>query len=50
MSVDRKDIEKNSVRLVEGNFGKPDLYRVEVEGRTLMVKDVGGEIFFFAGH
>lgn len=47
MSVDRKDIEKNSVRLVEGNFGKPDLYRVEVEGRTLMVKDVWRRNLFF---
>jgi predicted Ser/Thr protein kinase len=45
--VDRKDIGKNSVRLVEGSFGKPDLYRVEVEGRTLMVKDVWRRSLFF---
>ena len=35
----REDFE-HSIPLVEGSFGKPDLNRVEVEGRTLMVKDV----------
>jgi predicted Ser/Thr protein kinase len=38
--VNRKDIEENSTCIVEGSFGKPDLNRVEVEGRVLMVKDV----------
>jgi predicted Ser/Thr protein kinase len=38
--VNRKKIEKGSIRLTKGNFGKPDLNQVEVEGRSLMVKDV----------
>jgi serine/threonine protein kinase len=38
--VNRKKIEKGSIRLTKGNFGKPDLNQIEVEGRTLMVKDV----------
>jgi serine/threonine protein kinase len=35
----REDLE-HSVPLVKGRWGKPDLSRVEGEGRTLMVKDV----------
>ena len=42
----REEIEKGSVHLTKGNFGKPDLYRVEVEGRFLMVKDVRKRNFF----
>lgn len=36
----RKDIEKNSICLVKGRFGKPDLSRVEIDGQAFMVKDV----------
>ena len=35
----REDL-KRSIFLVEGRAGKPDLIQVEVEGRSLMVKDV----------
>jgi serine/threonine protein kinase len=42
----REEFEKGSVHLTKGNFGKPDLYRVEVEGRSLMVKDVRKRNFF----
>jgi len=38
--VNRKDIEENSTCIIKGSFGKPDLNRVEVGGRILMVKDV----------
>jgi serine/threonine protein kinase len=38
--VNRKDIAKNSTCIIQGRFGKPDLNRVEGEGRILMVKDV----------
>jgi predicted Ser/Thr protein kinase len=38
--VNRKEIEKGSICVAKGNFGKPDLNQVEVEGRSLMVKDV----------
>ena len=44
--MNREDIEKGSVRLIKGRFGKPDLNRVEVEGRSLMVKDVRNKNFF----
>jgi predicted Ser/Thr protein kinase len=44
--VNREDIEKNLICITQGNFGKPDLYRVEVEGRSLMVKDVRKRNFF----
>jgi RIO-like serine/threonine protein kinase len=45
--VKREDF-KNTESLVKGNaFGKPDLNRVELEGRTLMVKDVGRKNLFF---
>jgi serine/threonine protein kinase len=36
----RKDIEKNSICLVRGRFGKPDLNRISLDGQTYMVKDV----------
>jgi serine/threonine protein kinase len=37
----REDFERGAVCLSKGSaFGKPDLNRVEVEGRILMVKDV----------
>ena len=46
--MNRKDIEQNSVCLSKGSaLGKPDLHRVEVEGRTLMVKDVRRKNLFF---
>jgi predicted Ser/Thr protein kinase len=45
--MNRKEIEKNFVCLSKGSFGKPDLNRVEVEGRTLMVKDVRRKNPFF---
>ncbi len=35
----REDIER-SISLVKGRAGKPDLNRVDVEGRPLMIKDV----------
>jgi RIO-like serine/threonine protein kinase len=44
--VNRVDIEKVSVCLVKGRAGKPDLNRVEVKGRSLMVKDVRRKNFF----
>ena len=43
----REDL-KRSICLVKGRFGKPDLNQVEVEGRSLMVKDVRRKIFSFA--
>ena len=43
--MNRKKIEKGSIRLTKGNFGKPDLNQVEVEGRSLMVKDVQRKYF-----
>ncbi len=43
----RKDIEKNSVCLVRGRFGKPDLNRVEIEEGSYIVKDVRRRNFFF---
>jgi len=43
----REDFQ-HSKCLIKGNaFGKPDLNRVELEGRTLMVKDVGRKNLFF---
>lgn len=35
----REDL-KQPICLTKGSFGKPDLNQIEVEGRTLMVKDV----------
>lgn len=43
----RKEIEKNSVCLVRGRLGKPDLNRVSLNGQTFMVKDVRRRNFFF---
>jgi len=45
--MNRKDLEKHSVCLVEGKFGKPDLSRVEIDGQAFMVKDVRKRNFFF---
>jgi predicted Ser/Thr protein kinase len=45
-SVKREDFE-NSECLVNGRFGKPDLNRVESQGRILMVKDVRRRNLFF---
>jgi serine/threonine protein kinase len=42
----REDFERGIVSCVKGNFGKPDLNRIEVEGRSLMVKDVRKKNFF----
>ena len=42
----RKEIEKNSICLVRGRFGKPDLNRVSLNGQTFMVKDVRRRNFF----
>jgi len=42
----RKDFERGIISCAKGNFGKPDLYQVEGEGRSLMVKDVRGKNFF----
>ena len=38
---------KRSICLVKGRAGKPDLNQVEVEGRSLMVKDVRRRSFLF---
>jgi RIO-like serine/threonine protein kinase len=43
--VKREDFE-HSISLVHGRAGKPDLNRVEVNGRSLMVKDVRKKNFF----
>jgi serine/threonine protein kinase len=44
----KRDDFKDSECLVKGNpFGKPDLNRVKVEDRTLMIKDVKNKNFFF---
>ena len=44
--MNRKEIENNLTCITKGNFGKPDLNRVEVGGRSLMVKDVRRKNFF----
>jgi RIO-like serine/threonine protein kinase len=44
--VKREDFE-NSECLVKGRFGKPDLNRVEFQGRMLMIKDVRRRNLFF---
>ena len=46
MGVNRKDLKKNSICLVQGRFGKPDLNRIETEGHAFMVKDVQRRNFF----
>ena len=38
--MNRKDLGKSSIRLVQGRFGKPDLNQVTSDGMTLMIKDV----------
>jgi RIO-like serine/threonine protein kinase len=43
--VKREDLE-HPIFLVQGRAGKPDLNRVEVNGRSLMVKDAGRKNFF----
>jgi serine/threonine protein kinase len=44
----REDIQHKMVCLGHGNvFGKPSLYRVQVNGKTLMVKDVQNRFFPF---
>jgi hypothetical protein len=43
--VEREEYKKNSVCLVKGGVGKPDLNREEVGERILMVKDVRGKSF-----
>jgi RIO-like serine/threonine protein kinase len=43
--VKREDFE-HSIFLVKGRAGKPDLNRVNMAGRSLMVKDVQGKNFF----
>jgi hypothetical protein len=42
----REEIKRKSICFTKGNFGKPDLNQVEVEGRSLMIKDVGRKNFF----
>ena len=44
--MNRREVEQNSVCLIKGGFGKPDLSRVEVRDQTLMVKDVRRKSFF----
>jgi serine/threonine protein kinase len=44
--VKRRDFEQRVISCVKGKtFGKPDLIQVEVEGRSLMVKDVRKKSF-----
>jgi serine/threonine protein kinase len=43
--VERKEYEKHSVSLIKGRMVKPDLNRVEIGGRILMVKDVRRKSF-----
>ena len=38
--MNRKDLEKSSVSLIKGRFGKPDLNRITLDGQIFMVKDV----------
>jgi serine/threonine protein kinase len=42
----REEMKSKSICLTKGSFGKPDLNQVEVEGRSLMIKDVGRKNFF----
>ena len=42
----REDFEQGISSCVKGNFGKPDLNRVEVGSQSLMVKDVHRKNFF----
>lgn len=43
----RRKVEKKSVCLVKGRFGKPDLNRVETQGQSYIIKDVRKRNFFF---
>jgi len=43
--VKREEYEKNSICLIKGRMGKPDLNRVEVGKNVLMVKDVRRKSF-----
>ncbi len=46
--MDRKEIENKTIHMIKGNsFFKPDLYRVEIEGKAIMVKDVRKKNFFY---
>jgi len=46
--VKRADLKGHGISVRKGNlFGKPDLSRVEREGRVLLVKDVGEKPFIF---
>jgi serine/threonine protein kinase len=42
----REEIKEKTISLTKGSPGKPDLSQVEVEGRSLMVKDVRTKHFF----
>jgi serine/threonine protein kinase len=42
----REDIKRKSICLTKGNFGKPDLNRVNMADRSVIVKDVRGKNFF----
>ncbi len=44
--VKREEIQHRLVCFSKGRGGKPDLNQTEVNGRCLMVKDVGGKHFF----
>lgn len=44
--MNRNDLEKSSICLVRGRFGKPDLRRITLDGQTFMVKDVRKRNFF----
>ncbi len=43
--MERQEYEKHVLSLIKGRWGKPDLNRVEVGKRILMVKDVRGRSF-----
>ena len=46
--MNRKDFKQSLICLVkEGAYVKPDLYKAEVGGKTLMIKDVREKNFFF---
>ena len=45
--MNRKEYEQSFVCVSKGRFGKPDLNRVESQGRMLMVKDVRRRNLFF---
>ncbi len=45
--MERGEIEKNSISLVKGRFGKPDLSRAEIGGQYFIIKDAQKRNFFF---